>query len=150
MLIAAVLSALHLLTLALGLGAVFMRGRALRGPLDEAGWKRLLAADNAWGAAAVLWIVTGLARVFYGGKGPYFYGHNGFFWTKLGLFSLVFLLELAPMTTFVRVRIARRRGSAPPALPLTAYRAINTIEMLLVIAIVFVAALMARAVWMFE
>ncbi len=150
MLIAALLSGLHLLTLALGLGAVFMRGRALKRPLDDAGWKRLLAADNAWGAAAVLWIVTGLARVFYGGKGPYFYGHNGFFWTKLGLFGVVFLFELAPMTTFVRVRIARRRGSAPPAFPLTAYRMINTIEISLVIAIVFVATLMARGVWMFE
>ncbi len=123
-------------------------------PVDELGVGHVLlqlaAADNAWGAAAVLWIVTGLARVFYGGKGPYFYGHNGFFWTKLGLFGLVFLLELALMTTFVRVRIARRRGSAPPAFPLTAYRVINTIGMSLVVAIVFAAALMARAMWMFE
>ena len=150
MLLAAVLSTLHLLTLALGLGAVFMRGRALAGPLDAIGVQRLLAADNAWGVAAVSWIVTGLARVFYGGKGPYFYAHNGFFWTKMALFGLVFLLELAPMTTFVRIRIARRRGEPVPAFPVRAYRAINTIETALVVVIVFTAALMARAVWMFE
>jgi uncharacterized membrane protein len=70
--VSAVLSALHLLTLALGLGAVFVRGRALAGPLDETGWRRLLAADTAWGVAAALWIVTGVARVFLGGKAPAF------------------------------------------------------------------------------
>src|SRR5947207_3103633 len=112
-----------------------MRGRALAGPLDAAGWKRVLAADNAWGAAAALWIVTGLARVFYGGRGPYFYAHNGFFWTKLGLFALVFLLELAPMTTFVHARIAQRRGGSPPVFPVRTYRTINAIEMALVITI---------------
>jgi putative membrane protein len=148
--IGALLSAIHVLTLAIGLGAVFMRGRALAGPLDAPGLTRLLAADNAWGVAAASWIVTGLARVFYGGKGPYFYAHNGFFWTKLALFGLVFLLELAPMTTFVRIRIARRRGEPVPAFPVRAYRTINTIEMALVVVIVFAAALMARAVWMFE
>src|SRR5262247_1610967 len=100
----ALLSAVHLLTLALGLGAVFLRGRALAGPVDEAGWRRLLAADNAWGIAAGLWIASGFARVFYGGKEPAFYWHNGLFWVKLALFGLVFALELSPMVTFIRVR----------------------------------------------
>jgi putative membrane protein len=135
---------------ALGLGAVFLRGRALARPLDDDGWRRLLAADSAWGLAAVLWIGTGLLRVLYGGKGPYFYVHNAFFWIKMALFALVFLLELAPMTTFVHARMAKRRGDAPPVFPVAAYRAINTIELLLVVTIVFCAALMARAVWMFE
>ena len=52
MITGALLSAIHLLTLALGLGAVYARGRALAGRLDDAGWRRLLAADNAWGIAA--------------------------------------------------------------------------------------------------
>jgi uncharacterized membrane protein len=66
--VAALLSAIHVLTLALGLGAVFMRGRALAGPLDEAGWRPLLSADNLWAIAAGLWIASGLGRVFFGGK----------------------------------------------------------------------------------
>ena len=44
MVVAALLSAIHMLTLALGAGAVFARGRALEHPLDDEGWKRLLAA----------------------------------------------------------------------------------------------------------
>jgi len=149
MVISALLSAIHVLTLALGLGAVVMRGRALARPLDEAGWQRLLAADNLWGIAAGLWIASGLGRVFLGGKDPSFYWRNGFFWIKLVLFGLVFAIELTPMTTFIRVRTARRRGTALPRFSVAAYRRINTAEVVLVVAIVFVAAFMARGAWLF-
>jgi putative membrane protein len=147
--ISALLSAVHMLTLALGLGGVFIRGRALAGPLDEMGWQRLLAADNAWGVAAGLWIASGLGRVFFGGKEPSFYWHNGFFWVKIALFGLVFALELTPMMTFIRVRAARSRGTALPRFSLEAYSRINSAEMVLVVAIVFVAAFMARGAWLF-
>jgi putative membrane protein len=147
--IAALLSSVHILTLALGLGAVFSRGRALAGPLDDAGWQRLLAADDLWGVAAGLWIASGLGRVFFGGKEPRFYWHNGFFWVKLALFALVFALELTPMVTFIRVRSARRRGTALPRFPVEAYRRINAAEVVLIVAIVFVAAFMARGAWLF-
>lgn len=145
----ALLSAIHVLTLALGLGAVFLRGRALGGPLDDAGWRRLLAADNAWGLAAGLWIASGLARVFFGGKEPGFYWHNGFFWVKLGLFGLVFALELAPMITFIRVRSARKHHTPLPRFSVEIYRRINSVELALVVTIVFVAAFMARGAWLF-
>lgn len=149
MVVAAVLSAVHVLTLALGAGAIFARGRALRGPLDDVGWKRLLAADNAWGIAALLWIVTGFGRVFSGGKTPEFYWRNGFFWTKMSLFALVFLLELRPMVTFIRVRKARRTGRPLPAFSAGTLRRISHIQLVLVVLIVFVAAFMARGAWLF-
>jgi putative membrane protein len=147
--ISALLSAIHLLTLALGLGAIFIRGRALTRPLDDAGWRRLLAADNAWAIAAGLWFASGLARVFFGGKEPAFYWRNGFFWIKMALFALVFALETAPMTTFIRVRAARRRGTPLPRFSVDAYRRINAAELTLVVVIVFVAAFMARGAWLF-
>jgi putative membrane protein len=147
--ISALLSAVHVLTLALGLGAVFARGRALAGPLDEAGWQRLLMADNVWGLAAGLWIASGLGRVFFGGKETGFYWHNGFFWVKLALFGLVFALETTPMITFIGVRSARRRRAALPQFSVEAYRRINSAEITLVVAIVFVAAFMARGAWLF-
>ena len=149
MIVSALLSAVHVLTLALGLGAVYIRGRALAQPLDDAGWRRLLAADNAWGAAAALWIASGLGRVFFGGKETSFYWRNGFFWIKLALFGLVFALELTPMMTFIRVRTARRRRTALPRFSVEAYRRINTAEIVLVVAIVFAAAFMARGAWLF-
>jgi putative membrane protein len=147
--VAALLSAIHVLTLALGLGAVFLRGRALGQPLDEAGWRRLLAADNVWGLAAGLWIASGLARVFFGGKETSFYWRNGFFWVKLALFGIVFVLELKPMMTFIRVRAARTRHTPLPAFSVEEYRRINTAEVVLVVTIVFAATFMARGAWMF-
>lgn len=149
MIISALLSAIHVLTLALGLGAVFMRGRSLARPLDDVEWRRLLAADTAWGLAAALWIASGLARVFYGGKEPTFYWHNGFFWAKLAMFAAVFALELTPMLTFMRVRVAMRNGAALPRFPVAVYRRINSAEIALVIAMVFTAAFMARGAWLF-
>jgi uncharacterized membrane protein len=88
--------------------------------------------------------------VFFGGKEPGFYWRNGFFWIKLGLFRLVFALELAPMITFIRVRGARRRSTPLPTFPLDTYRRINAAEIVLVVAIVFVAASMARGAWLFQ
>ena len=149
MLAAALLSAIHLLTLAVGFAAIVERGRALAGPLDAAGWKRILAADTWWGIAAASWIVSGLLRVFHGGKTPEFYWSNGFFWIKLGLFALVFALELTPMVAFIRVRAARSRGAAPPNLPIERFRTINRLEVVLVVAIVLAASLMARGAWLF-
>jgi len=87
--------------------------------------------------------------VFFGGKELTFYTHNGFFWVKLGLFGLVFALELAPMMTFIRVRSARTRGTALPRFSAEAYRRINSAEVILVVTIVFVAAFMARGAWLF-
>jgi putative membrane protein len=143
--LSALVSALHLLALAVGLPAVYLRGRALRGPLDDAGLRRLFAADSAWGLAAILWIATGLLRAFGGlEKGSAFYLHSGLFWTKLGLFAAVFALEVWPMTTFIRWRAARRRGLVPDTGAAGALYAINHVEMGLVVVMVLVASLMAR------
>jgi len=151
----AILSALHVLALALGLGAVFARGRRLRDlrrlPADAGALGRLFQADGVWGAAALLWIATGLLRAFAGlEKSPDFYLHNGFFWVKMALFALVFALEMLPMTTFVRWRAARARGGAPAVnANLGLLITLNDVELAIVVAIPFVAALMARGAWLF-
>lgn len=143
--ISAVVSALHLLALALGLPAVLLRGRALKAPLDAAGLRRLFAADTAWGLAALLWIVTGLLRAFGGlEKGTQFYLSSRLFWAKLALFALVLALEAWPMATFIRWRIQLGRGQAPDTARARAFFVLNHVEMALVVVIVFVASFMAR------
>jgi hypothetical protein len=54
---AAIASSLHLIALGIGLPSIFLRSRALAGPLDQAGISRVLTADSIWGVAALLWIV---------------------------------------------------------------------------------------------
>ena len=142
---AAIVSALHVLALALGLPSVFLRGRALRGPLNAAGLRRLFAADTVWGLAALLWIATGLLRAFGGlEKGTDFYLRSTLFWAKLGLFAAVFALELRPMLTLIRWRRQLARGVTPDTSSARALHALNQAELALVVVIVFVASLMAR------
>jgi putative membrane protein len=141
----AIVSALHVLALALGLSSVYLRGRALKGPLDRNDIKRLLAADTVWGIAAALWIVTGLLRAFGGlEKGSQFYLQSPLFWTKMALFVTVILLEIWPMVTFIRWRRVLRRGEMPDTSRARALYLINHVEMALVVLMVFVASFMAR------
>ena len=145
--LSAVVSSLHLLALAIGLPAVFLRGRALKGRLDADGLRRVLAADNVWGIAAALWIVTGLLRAFGGlEKGTEFYLHSPLFWVKMALFVLVLLLEIRPMITFIRWRRQLGRGATVDTSVAPALYTHNHIELAIVVVMVFVASLMARGV----
>ncbi|HEV8445375.1 MAG TPA: DUF2214 family protein [Gemmatimonadaceae bacterium] len=61
------LAALHLLALGIGLGGIWGRARELaQRPLEMSGMRRAFAADSWWGIAALLWLVTGLWRLFAG------------------------------------------------------------------------------------
>jgi putative membrane protein len=141
----AIVSALHVLALALGLPSVYLRGRALKGRLDRDGLRQLLAADNVWGIAAALWIVTGLLRAFGGlEKGSQFYLASPFFWTKMALFVAVVILEIWPMVTFIGWRRTLSRGQVPDTSRARALYLVNHVEMGLVVLIVFVASFMAR------
>jgi putative membrane protein len=113
--------------------------------LDPGGLARLFAADSAWGLAALLWVSTGALRAFAGlEKGTAFYVASSLFWTKLGLFLLIVLLEVWPMVTFIRWRGALRRGRAPDTSSATTLYAVNHVELVLVVVVVFVASFMAR------
>lgn len=141
----AIVSALHLLALAIGLPAVFLRGRALRGTLDDASFKRLFAADTVWGIAAALWIATGLLRAFGGlEKGTAFYLASPLFWTKMTLFILVVALEIWPMVTFIRWRGVVRRGGRPDTSAARALFIVNHVQLAIAVVMVFVASFMAR------
>jgi putative membrane protein len=143
--LSAIVSALHVLALGLGLPSVFLRGRALKGPLDRDGLRRLFAADTVWGVAAALWLVTGLLRAFAGlEKGAAFYLASHLFWLKMALFVVVVLLEIRPMVTLLRWRAAVRAGGTPDTSGARALYTVNHIELALVVVIVFVASFMAR------
>ena len=141
----AIVSALHVLAIALALGSVFARGRALRGPLDDAGLRRLFAADNAWGLAAAVLVITGLWRAFGGlEKGTEFYVASWMFWTKMTLFVVIVALEIRPMVTFIGWRRELGAGRRPDTSRARTLYTITHIQMALTAVVVFVAAFMAR------
>lgn len=139
----AVLSALHALGLGVGLGAIFARGRALRAVDVQA----VLYADNWWGLAAILWWTTGPLRAFTMlEKGSSFYMNQPMFQLKLALFALAGLLELWPMITFIRWRIALAKGLPPDTSRVPLFYRFNQIEMAIIIFMPLLAAMMARGI----
>jgi putative membrane protein len=149
-----VLAALHLLALALGFTAVLTRGLTLREVARGSGGealRRAFHADSHWGLAGALWIGTGLWRWLAGiEKSAEYYNRNHLFLAKMGVLAIVLALEIWPMVTLVRWRIASRRAPAaePIAPPAAARRiaALSFVQAVLVVVMVFLAAAMARGV----
>jgi putative membrane protein len=143
------LASTHLLALGIGLGSVWARAQALRGPLDSDGLRRVFRADAWWGIAAVLWLATGAARLLGGyEKGVLYYFQNHLFLAKMGLFAAILLLEIRPMAALVRWRVELARGRTPDTRSAGTLATLSVIEAALLVAIVFAAAAMARGLGM--
>ena len=143
------LATLHLLALALGLGAVFTRSAALHSrPLTLRDARRALKADAYWGFAALLWLVTGAWRLLgHTEKATTYYYGNRAFSAKMACFAAIILLELYPMITLSRWRKAARRGGEswrPDEGSARRIAAVGHLEALIVMAMVVLATLMAR------
>ena len=141
------LAALHLLALGIGLGAVWVRGRALASVLDRSGLERVFRADTAWGLAAALWIGSGVWRLLGGLEKPTaYYTHNGMFMAKMGLLLLILLLEIRPMLTLIRWRRQVAAGAAPDTVVAGGLSRISFIQAALVVLMVLAATAMARGI----
>jgi len=139
------LAASHLLALGIGLGAVWARSRALEGTLDAAGLKRVFHADTWWGVAAIIWIGTGLVRLFGAWeKSTGYYLENRLFWVKMALLLVILLLELAPMIALIRWRVALARGGTPDVSRAHRFAATSMVQAVLVLLMVIAATGMAR------
>jgi putative membrane protein len=135
----------HLLGLGIGLGAVWVRASALRGTLDTPGLKRVFVADTWWGIAAIIWIGSGLVRLFGSlEKGTSYYVHNTFFWIKMALLIVILLIEIMPMVTLIRWRIDVGKGAQPDTRIARRLASISTVEAGLVVLMVLCATAMAR------
>ncbi|WP_433588263.1 DUF2214 family protein [Pseudomonas koreensis] len=142
------LAAIHLLAFALGFWAVLTRGTAFgRLATGSGDVRRVLLADNLWGIAALILLVTGGMRAFGGfEKGTDYYLHQPLFHLKMTLFVLILLLELAPMITLVKWRIASARGKALDTGRAKLFARISHLEALLLMLMVIAASGMARGV----
>ena len=139
------LAGLHLLALGLGLGAVWVRGRALSSRLDERGLRSVFLADMWWGIAAFLWIATGLWRLLAGlEKNTRYYFQNHFFLTKMGFLAVILVLEVWPMITLIRWRRQVMAGGFPDTRVAPVLARISFAQAVLVMLMVFLASAMAR------
>jgi len=104
--------------------------------------------DRAYGSFAVLVIVAGVLRVFFGAAGPGFYFTNPVFWTKIALFVLVGLLSLRPTFSVLSWRKAAMADEAysVPDDEIRGVRRWIHIELFVLALIPLAAAAMARGV----
>ncbi|MDM8192132.1 DUF2214 family protein [Pseudomonas koreensis] len=143
-----ILAAVHLFAFALAFWAVLTRGTALSQLSAGTGEvMRVLLADNLWGLSALTLLITGAMRAFGGyEKGSDYYLHQPLFHLKMTLFVLILLIELAPMITLIKWRIASSRGVALDSGRAKLYARISHVEALLLIMMMVAATGMARGV----
>ena len=142
------LAAVHLLAFALGFWAVLTRGTAFNRLAAGSGEaRRVLQADNLWGISALVLLVTGGMRAFGGfEKGTDYYLDQPLFHLKMTLFVLILIVELAPMITLIKWRIAYARGAAIDTGRAQLYARISHVEALLLLLMMVAATGMARGV----
>ncbi|NKF24164.1 DUF2214 family protein [Solimonas marina] len=70
--------------------------------------------DRLYGIMAGVVLITGLARVWHGGKGASYYWHNGAFHGVLGLFALAAVVSIVPTLRYIRWRTALDTSGAMP------------------------------------
>jgi len=135
------LAAIHLLALAIGLGAVWTRARGLRGSVDSAALKRIFPADNLWGLSAILAIGTGLWRLLGATeKTTAYYLSHPLFHLKMGLLVLILALEISPMVTLIKWR----RGLTPDPARARRMATVSHLQAAILVVMVFVAVALAR------
>jgi murein DD-endopeptidase MepM/ murein hydrolase activator NlpD len=146
MILRIVLATLHLLALAVGLGGVWARARALddslRNPEDPRSIRRALVGNGWWALAVVVWLATGLWRMLAGTeRPPSYYVESGAFAVKMGIFLVVVALDVWP--TAVLLRWWRKRSEPNPR-DVGRIEIISYVQCALVAGMVLAAAMTAR------
>jgi len=135
----------HLLALAIGIAAVYARGRALQRTTTAADLPDVFHADNWYGLAAMIWVGTGLWRAFGGAeKGSDYYMESHWFVGKMGIFLVVLALEMTPMITLIRWRVAFKKNRAIPLERTLLLARLTQAQLPLLLLMVLMAAAMAR------
>lgn len=142
----AIAAYLHYLSIFVLFSLLTLEHVLFRQPLDLDRARRLVRVDIFYGISAGVVLATGLARVFWYGKGLDYYLNNSLFHAKVGLFVLIGLLSSLPTFVFLNWRNTLKAGQVPEISARMAKLVIMTIrlELLLALVLPLLAALMAR------
>jgi putative membrane protein len=146
MLIDAILAYAHFVFAFLVAGALIAQSYILRLPVSATGLQTLARIDRVYGLAAVLVIVAGVSRVYFGLKPEEFYFSNHAFWAKMAAFALVGLISIQPTMKFLKWNKAARAdaGFAPTEAEIKSVRRFVMIEMHVFALVPLFAVLITR------
>jgi putative membrane protein len=135
----------HLLVFSLA-GIIAAEFVLIRNELSASTLSRLARIDRHYGLLALLIIVVGVARVYWGLKGWEFYVYNWVFWAKMAAFAGVGLLSIVPTVRFIAWS---RQAATDPGwrVPEAEYASVKTYlrwEAIVFLLIPVFAAAMAR------
>ena len=141
-----ILAGAHHLAVFAVVGIIAAEFALLRPGLAGPQLRQLAAIDRAYGGVAMLVILAGVARVFFGQSGAGYYLANHVFWGKMGLFVLVGLLSIQPTRALLRWSRALRddAGYVVPAAEVAASRRFIHLQLAGLALIPLFAAAMAR------
>ena len=136
-----VISYLHYLGFAALASALVLEMVLFRTEVPGPVARRLARIDAAYGASALIVLVSGLMRLMVFGKPVAYYMKNGLFHVKITLFVVAILLSIYPTIKFIKNRKTPDGGQAvyPGAVGV-----LLKIQLLLLLTIPFLAVLMAR------
>ena len=140
----------HLLIFAL-VAVIAAEAVLMRPGLSGNALARLGRFDGIYGAVAVLILIVGFLRVFYGEKGSDYYFSNWAFHAKLTAFVVVGLLSILPTVRILRWRkaAAANPGYVVPDAEISGARGFLMAEMAVFVLIPIFAAMMARGIGYF-
>jgi putative membrane protein len=109
--------------------------------------RRLGRVDTLYAMAAIVLLLTGLARTWWGVKGTPWYWHQPLLHLKLTLFVVIGLMSIKPTMLFGRWRKRlAATGELPPASQVRQARRWVMIEAHLLVLVPLAATLLARGV----
>jgi putative membrane protein len=148
MVIDTILSVLHFLAVFVVVGTLAIELASVRPGMSRDTAQRIARIDGLYGLSAVILVVIGFLRVYFGLKPPEFYFESHAFWTKLGLFILIALASVPPTIAFLRWSRSIKADAAfeVPAGAIANVRRWLHAEAALLVFIPILAAVMARGI----
>jgi len=111
--------------------------------------RKIVVVDVIYGISLLIVLLTGLGRLFHGGKGALFYMQNAAYHTKFTLFVIMAAVWIYPAIKFFGWRRTLKGGGVPSMSDPEARRVLMAIriQLLILVFLPLLAAMMARGVW---
>jgi len=100
--------------------------------------------DRFYGITAGLVFVTGLLRMYHGGKGADWYWHNGLMHGVISAFVLAALISIVPTIRFMRWSRQLDSGTLPTADAVSKIRILVHVQLTLVALVALLITLVAK------